>query len=326
MAVRRIRYLVLAALGVFAALPVAKVYTVGAPWVEKMEIRTNDLVGLQGKGVPGTNILVYYKQRNFIQGCSWDSSAAPDDTASCHIPAPKPLKGAAWRFTWCDWLANGTALYLGSAVVNGAGTWQLQWPGTQVLPGAVTGRTCSTGVLTEIFLYSQYGDVSAPEMQYLQVDERGGSVMQLDLTHRRVGGRIVGANQVAAGVADGPNDVQDATAPWTLDTDEDGTDLCESGLGCGAPVWWKLGGGGTFEPSRIEVRDDSPLVGPRDQEFGHVMGMIQGHKPGGSVLAAAYVARPAPLGPTINVNLDMNGASVSGAGCDASGGYFDFFL
>src|SRR5262245_41531711 len=120
---RRLRYLVLAALGVFAALPVAQVYTSGEPWIEKMELRNNDLTALQGKGVPGTQISVYYKQRNFRQGDSW--------------------------LAWCDWLNQGNEILYGSAVVGGAGTWRLQGD-TQVLPGAADG-TCASGVLTQIY-------------------------------------------------------------------------------------------------------------------------------------------------------------------------------
>jgi hypothetical protein len=194
-----------------------------------------------------------------------------------------------------------------------------------VLPGASAGGTCDTGVLTQIELHSEYGDVSVPEVVYLQMVEPYPQPGQ-----QRIGGRIDFANQVAAGVADGPNDVQSATAPWTVDTDEDGADLCTNGTGCGAPVRWKLGlgtwdpgGVETFLPPQVEVRDDSPLVGPRDQEFGHVMGMLQGHKPGGSVLAVASVPRPTPVGLAFDVNVNMNGGP-GGPGCDASGGYFDF--
>jgi hypothetical protein len=308
MAMRRIRYLALAALGVFAALPVAHVYTSGAPWVEKMEIRNNDLVGLQGRGVPGTQIGVFYRQRNFKQGCYCDADIA------CAVACV--VGGAV--FEWCGWLFNGGAIFLGSTVVSGAGTWRLQELDTQVLPGTAAGRTCATGVLTQIELQSQYGNVSVPNV-------KGLDMLDSDAAHQLVGAGIEFANQVAIGVADGPNDVQDAVAPWTIDTDDDGADLCVNGIGCGAPVSWKLRGSpGTFQPPSIQVRDDSPVIGPRDQEFSHVMGMIQGHKPGGSVLAVAYVPRPAPLGPVINVNVDVKGLEDLG-GCSSSSRFFDFF-
>jgi hypothetical protein len=297
---------VLAALGVFAALPVAKVYTSGAPWIERIELRTNDLKELHGRGVPGTAVDVYYRQRNFKQGCT-----------SCSEPIETCLVCAALPFEWCSWLNGGNAIFLGSTQVNPLGTWQLLDRDLQVLPGNAAGRTCATGVLTQIELRSQYGDFSVPDVMSVDMVDVTG-----DAGHQRLGATIEFANQVAVAVADGPNDVQDATAPWTIDTDEDGVDLCESGLGCGALVRWRLAGGGTFQPPSIEVRDDSPIVGPRDQEFGHVMGMIQGHKPGGSVLAAAYVSRPTPVGPALNVNVDIK-ADI-GLGCSSSGGYFDF--
>src|SRR5262245_44439914 len=273
---RRMRYLALAALGVFAVLPVAKVYTVGAPWIERMEIRNNDLSALQGRGVPGTIIDVYYRQRNFRQG----------------FPATAPL------FEWCGWLLGGNALRLGTTQVTEAGTWRLQGLDAQVLPAEVEGRTCATGVLTQIEVRSQYGDVSVPDVQNLN--------LPAGTTHRHIRGAVEFANQVAIGIADGPTDVQDAANPGAVDTDEDGIDVCESGLGCGAPVSWSSSEGMLISPS-IEVRDDSPLFGPRDPEFTHVMGMIQAHKPGGSVVAVAYVPRPAPpLGPILNINVDIN--------------------
>src|SRR5262245_47226017 len=272
---RRMRYLALAALGVFAALPEAKVYTVGAPWIERIEIRNNDLSALQGRGLPGTIIDIWDRQRNFKQG----------------FPTTAPL------FEWCNWL-QGTALRLGGATVTAAGTWRLQGLDRQVLPAEVDGRTCGTGVLTQIELRSQYGDVSVPDVQNLNLPP--------GTTQRHIRGAVQFANQVAVGIADGPQDVQDAANPGAVDTDEDGIDVCESGLGCGAPLSWSSSGAMFISPS-IEVRDDSPLFGPRDPEFNHVMGMIQAHKPGGSVVAVAYVPRPAPpLGPILNINVDIN--------------------
>jgi hypothetical protein len=235
------------------------------------------------------------------------------------------VPGAGFEyFEWCGWLNGGNALPLGSTQVGGSGTWALQGLDTQVLPGEAAGWTCATGVLTQIELRSQYGDFSVPELKSLSVisgETIGGGVQG------RVEGSLQFADQVAAGVADGPNDVQNATVPWAIDTDEDGIDLCVTAGGCGRSVFWGFASPEVFHlrPPTIAVRDDSPLVGPRDQEFGHVMGMLQGHKPGGSVLAAAYVPRPMPLGPAFDVNVDMNGASVAGAGCDAAGGYFEFF-
>src|SRR5262245_23939158 len=226
---RRIRYLVLAALGVFAALPVARVYTSGAPWVEKMEIRNNDLIGLQGRGVPGTQIGIYYRQRNFRPGCCAADECL--DLASCVVSLPFDVEG----FELCAWLFNGNPIALGTTVVTAAGTWRLQGLDTQVLPGSAAGRTCATGVLTQVELNSQYGNVSVPELVYLQMRERNPGPGQ-----QRIVGRVKFANQVAAGVADGPNDEQTATAPWTIDTDDDGADLCVNGIGCGATVEWRL--------------------------------------------------------------------------------------
>src|SRR5262245_16445905 len=110
-AMRRIRYLVLAALGVFAALPVAQVYTSGAPWIQKMELRTNDLVALEGRGVPGTAIDIYYRQRNFKQGIASGGAGCGPLFPLC--------------FEWCDWLNGGNAIRLGSAQATAAGSWRL---------------------------------------------------------------------------------------------------------------------------------------------------------------------------------------------------------
>src|SRR5262245_24041030 len=203
-AMRRIRYLLLAALGVFAALPVARVYTSGAPWIERIELRSNDLKALHGKGVPGTVIDIKIRQRNFRQGS----------------PTTAPL------FQWCAWLLGGQALSLGTATVNSLGTWQLTGLDWQVLPGEAAGRTCATGVLSQLELHSQWGDVLVPNLTNLNM------TVGSDPTHQRVGGAIQLANQVAIGLADGPNEVQTdpgGLAPWIEDTDEDGVDLCEVG-------------------------------------------------------------------------------------------------
>jgi hypothetical protein len=291
---KRLRYLFLAALAGFAVLPVAQVYTSGAPWIQKLEVRNNDLAAVQGKGVAGTAINIYYRQRNFKEGY-WDVSE----------PGVDP-------FSWCSWLNNGNAIYLGSAVVDAYGNWRLQGLDTQIMPPLTGGNQCGSGLLTEFQLQSAYG-VAVPDIKWLNVRKPGNQVAT-------IAGAIEFANQVAAGVADGPNDVVDADHPWTIDRDDDGTDLCLTNLGCGARVSWKASAG-TFASPSIQMRDDSPLLGPRDQEFSYVTGMIQGHMPGGSVLAVAHVDRPNPA-PQVRVDLNIKGLEKLNI-CDSLG-FFDF--
>ncbi len=270
---RRFRQLVLIALLGFAATPVARVYTAGPPMIDQMQVLFNDLKSLRGEGVPGTLVTARYRQRNFREG---------------------GLNDASDPFGWCAWKNNGNALVLGSTIVGSTGRWALDNLDVSVLPSIADGGSCGGGLKTELLLDSVYGAGSAPVSTWLNVEkptQQTGTVM----------GSLEFANRAAIAIADGPDD---GDTPFPRDVDEDGIDLCASGIGCGTKVSWKCNGG-TFQCPQTTVHDGSSITAT-DREYPFVVGMLAGHKPGGSILMAAEVSRPA-LGPTFHIDLDIGG-------------------
>ena len=268
---RRIRFIALLALLGFVATPVARVYTAGPPVIDQVQILGNDLKSMHGVGVPGTSLSVRYRQRNFREG-------APGD-------ANDP-------FDWCAWKNNGNALLLGSAVVGSDGHWALANLDLPILPSVPDGGSCGGGLKTELLLDSAYGAGSAPTVQWLNLERPTSQTAT-------VSAALEFADRAAIMVADGPDD---GDTPYATDVDEDGVDLCASGIGCGRKVTWKCNGG-TFQCPQTTVHDGSTLI-DADREYPFVVGMLAGHHPGGTVLMAAEINRPA-LGPTFHVDLNL---------------------
>ncbi len=286
---RSVRSIALAALVALAAAPVPRVYTATAPMVDKLVVRHNDLLSLEGHGVPGTFLTVRYRQRNFIEGSTGDAANA---------------------FQWCAWKNGGNALPLGSAVVDSYGRWQLGGTDLQILPSYPDGSACGGGLKTELLVESAYGDAWAPEGHWL-------NLRRPTTNTATVSGQIEYAHRAAALVADGPDD---GDTPFNPDVDEDGIDLCAAGL-CNARVSWKCGNGGTWQCPQTTVQDGSGILA-NDREYPFVVGLISAHKPGGTLVMAAELNRPA-LGPTFNVNVDIKGLDKLNI-CDGSGKFFDF--
>jgi hypothetical protein len=285
----RLRWFALLALVGFVAAPAARVYTADAPMIDRIVVSTNDVTQLVGHGVPGTYLAVYYKQRNFKEG-------APD---------------GADPFSWCAWKFGGNRILLGSTIVNGVGNWVLSGLDVMVLPSVPDGSSCAGGLKTEFEIDSTFGGGSAPTGHWLNLRRPTSNT-------GTVAGGIQGAHRVAAMVTDGPDD---GDTPFLHDVDEDGADLCANGIGCGANVTFKCSGG-TFQCPQTTVYDASTVI-QNDHEYPFILGMMTGHKPGGSVIMAAELSRPA-LGPTFNVNLKIKGLDKLNL-CDTKK-FFDFGL
>ena len=269
----RSRLLVLTALFGFAATPVTRVYTAGPPMVDKMQILFNDLQALQGVGVPGTELTVRARQRNFREGTPRD---------------------AADPFDWCAWKNNGNPIILGSTVVDANGLWTLDDLDLAILPSVADGDSCGGGLRTELLIDSPFGPGTAPLAHWLNVErptQQTGTVT----------GALEFADRAAIAIADGPDD---GDTPYPRDVDEDGIDLCASGIGCGAKVTWRCNGG-TLQCPQTTIHDGSTVI-DADREYPFVVGMLAGHKPGGSVLMAAEINRPA-LGPTFHLDVEIGG-------------------
>ena len=67
--------------------------------------------------------------------------------------------------------------------------------------------------------------------------------------------------------------------------------------------------------SCITVHDGSTITTP-DPEYPFILGTMQGHAAGGSILAAAAIPRGEPLGFTVNVNVKLRGRLDINLGCD----------
>jgi hypothetical protein len=63
------------------------------------------------------------------------------------------------------------------------------------------------------------------------------------------------------------------------------------------------------------VHDGSTITTP-DPEYPFILGTMQGHAAGGSILAAAAIPRGEPLGFTVNVNVKLRGRLDINLGCD----------
>ena len=285
----RLRWFALLVLVGFVATPAARVYTAEAPMIDRISLTTNDITLIEGHGVPGTFLSAYYRQRNFKEG-------TPD---------------GANLFSWCAWKFGGARIYLGSTFVDGYGAWKLSGLDVQALPSIPDGTSCAGGLKTELEIDTFEAAGSAPTAHWLNLRRPTPNT-------GTVSGGIQGAYRVAAMVTDGPDD---GDAPFQHDVDEDGADLCKNGIGCGANVTWKCSGG-TFQCPQTTVYDASTVI-QNDHEYPFVLGMMTGHKPGGSVIMAAELNRPA-LGPTFNVNLKIKGLDKLNL-CDSKK-FFDFLL
>ena len=65
----------------------------------------------------------------------------------------------------------------------------------------------------------------------------------------------------------------------------------------------------------LTVHDGSTITTP-DPEYPFILGTMQGHAAGGSILAAAAIPRGEPLGFTVNVNVKLRGRIDINLGCD----------
>ena len=300
--------LVLSAVTVAAVLgrAVTAVSVGTGPLVYRMLVNNNDLDGVEGLATPGSVVYLAYRQRNFREG-------TPDGDD---------------RFSWCAWKNGGVPIQLGWAVTNESGVFRLsgmrqQAVTVQLLPPGPGEDRCSGGVYTELEVRSCDGFgpnanctwANLPTLDYLNVLRPSPHVAKAT-------GAVTGAHQASISVADGPNDGPEASD--VFDVDQNGLDTTRGGLVPGQRVEWRCGPGGHAVCPGIAVYDASTITAA-DPEYAFVLGTLQGHRPGGSVIAAAAVGRPSPLGFTVNVNVKLRGLVDINLGCDQNK-LFDFSL
>ena len=297
---------VVLAAGVVAALlgsAVTAVSVGGKPFIYRATVNSNDLDGVEGIGTPGRHVQLWYRQRTFKDG----TPDGPD------------------AFQWCAWKNDGVAVHLGGAVVGSNGVFRFanlrNAPTTVMLyPPSAGDDLCRGGLYTELQLRECDGPSGAnctaaetPTMHWLNVRKLPGNV--------GAGlGKVSGAHQASLSAADGPNDGPELSD--VIDVDQSGFDTTRAGGTPGDPIEWRCGPGGTASCPSIAIHDATTVV-TADPEFPYVVATLQGHRPGGSFIAAAARARENPLGFTVNVNVKFRGSLDVNLGCDRAR-FFDF--
>jgi len=275
----------------------------GKPLLYRATVNNNDLDGIEGLGTPGRVVQLWIRQRTFKDG-------TPD---------------GADTFRWCEWKNSGNPTYVGAAGVATNGTFRLAnlraQPTTVMLfPPAAGDDVCRGGLYTELLLKEcdtalggNCTTSEVPTMHWLNTRQLPGSV-------GAAMGKISDAYQAAIAVADGPNDGPEYSD--VLDVDQYGFDTTAPGATPGQTIEWRCGAGGTAPCPSIPVHDASTALAA-DPEYPFVLATLQGHRPGGSIIAAAARARENPLGFTVNVNVKFRGKLDVNLGCDRAR-FFDF--
>ncbi len=278
------------------------VHSVGAvPTIYRVTSNNNDLEGVEGLAPPGRLVELWYKQRSFKEG-----SLEGDDL-----------------FQLCGWKNGGNAVYLGAAYADGTGTFRFDNLRSQftvmLFPSAAASGTCQGGVFTQLLpraCDSPGVNCTAwnpPTLHWLNVKKPN------EITGTAAGS-LSNAETAAIAVADGPNDGPEPSS--VNDVDQNGLDTRRPGMTWGQRVTWKCGAGGTAVCPSVTIHDASTVI-EADPEYPYLLGTIQGHRPGGSIFAAAAVGRGQDLGFTANVNVKFRGLLDINLGCDQQK-FFDF--
>jgi hypothetical protein len=274
----------------------------GKPIVYRATVNNNDLEGVEGLGTPGRVVFLSVRQRNFKDGV---------------VDGVDP-------FSWCAWKNNGAETPIAWAGVAGNGVFQftnLRSRSTTVMvfPPSAGDDACYGGLYTEILLRECDGILGGncttsevPTMRWLNVRKLPGGV-------GAAMARITDAYQAALSVADGPDDGPEFSD--VLDVDQNGFDTTRGGT-IGRPIEWRCGAGGTAPCPAIAVHDGSTAL-ETDPEYPFVLATLHGHRPGGSIIAAAARSRDNPLGFAVNVNVKFRGSLDVNLGCDRAR-FFDF--
>jgi len=275
-----------------------------APLIYRVVSNVNDLDGVEGMAPPGRVVELWFKQRNFKEGT--DDASDP--------------------FSWCGWKNRGDAVRLGVTTADASGVWRLsdlRHSRTTVMlfPPAAGGDRCLGGLYTEFLprACDQPGvncsASDAPTLHWLNVRKLRPNI-------GAVTGSVSRAEHTAAAVADGPDDGPGLGPSDVVDVDENGIDTTAPGYTVGQRVTWRCGAGGTAACPSVTIHDASTAIST-DPEFPFVLGTIQGHRTGGSFIAAAAIPRGSPIGFSVNVNVKFRGLLDVNLGCDRLR-FFDF--
>ena len=202
-------------------------------------------------------------------------------------------------------------------MIDASGSFTISDLDVMVTPPGIGTQDCTAALFTEFMVGYGASEEDVPTLHMFNIP----NYLTND-PEEWVETDIEGADRVAVGITDGPDDQLEAFGG--MDMDEDGYDLCDiGGLGCGHRVSF-MGSGGTFSSPAIVENDSSvfgvplPIV---DNEYKYILSLAEAHANGASFLAAAKTQRDdASLGPSIDVNVRIK-ASI---GLDCNGGFFNF--
>jgi hypothetical protein len=273
-----------------------------APLIYRATVAVNDLDSVEGLAPPGRFVEVRARQRNFKEG--EDGTGDP--------------------FQWCQFRNQGEDFLVGTSWANAQGVWKLtglrgHGNTVPVYPAGPAEDRCLGGVYTELLTRAcdapgvNCTEPDVPTLHWMNVRRLAGG-------NGVTTGSVSRGEQVAAAVADGPNDGPEA--PGIIDVDQNGVDTTSSGFVVGQRVTWRCGAGGTQGCPSVVIHDASTVITP-DPEFPFVVGTIQAHRGGGSIIAAAAIPRGEPIGFAVNVNVRFRGRLDINLGCD-SPSPFDF--
>ena len=285
------------------ALRAVTAHSVGPqPLIYRVTTNVNDLDGVEGLAPPGRFVELWMRQRTFKEG--EDGTADP--------------------FSWCTWKNHGNMVQVAAVQADAAGIWRLQnlraaGNTVMVFPPGPGEDACRGGLYTELLPRAcdapNVGctDFATPQLHWM-------NVKKLTQTVGVVMGSVSGAEQTAAAVADGPDDGPEPSD--VVDVDQNGIDTTAPGFKVGQRVTWRCGQGGTAPCPSVTVHDASTAI-QSDPEFPFLLGTIQGHRAGGSFIAAAAIPRGTPIGFSVNVNVKFRGRLDVNLGCDNQK-FFDF--
>jgi hypothetical protein len=264
------------------------------PLIYRAVANVNDLDVVEGMAPPGKVVELWARQRHFKEGNQTDDP-----------------------FAWCGWLHGGYPILLGWTHADGGGVWRLRnlrAAGTTVsiFPPAAGGDRCLGGILTELLPRAcdspgvNCTHWSTPVLEWLNVRKLTPNVAATT-------GSIFGAEQTSIMVADGPNDGSEPSD--VVDVDQNGVNTLAPGFAPGEQITWRCGGGGNAVCPSVTVHDASTVIAV-DPEYPFVLGTIQGHAHGGSIIAAAAIQRGQPIGFSVDVNVRFRGRLDLNLGCD----------
>ena len=274
------------------------VHSVGAqPEIYRIAVANNDLDAVEGLAIPGKRVELWYRQRNFKEG----------DVSSDTDP-----------FAWCAWKNGGQKAYLGATQANADGVFRfpnLRLGGTsvQMYPTDADGTVCRGGLYTEVLVRA----CDAPGVNCTADDVptlNWLNAKRIAPTRAGAAGSVSGALQTAIAVADGPDDTD--SGDDQDDVDQSQIDTTGAGFTPGQKVTWRCGAGGTAPCPTIAVYDPSTAL-VADPEYPFILATLQGHRPGGSIVAAAEIARPGDLGFQVNVDVTVRARADVNLGCDS---------